>query len=512
MTEDRGHPNPRRPRGRPPHPDVLTPAEWRVLDALRLGHTNAEIAERLGLSVNTVRTHVSSMLTKLELPDRHALATWDGQPVERSRSAIRRLSFVTPWLRLAAGGAVLVGFVVIIGAALDSSRASAPSDDEPLVTAEPEATRTSEPVALADIYSPQPYIPPDDLGGWRGTRPLPSRFPPPSIDAANAEPAAFLGDAWPQPPDSPAFADAPGSRDRNCVDTASIAGPVVRSGDFLLDTSAWPDAPHLFALTAPDGAQRLFLRALHLDSSAPRAATLIHEFANSGDGATGGRFAPTFVLPEAGRWLVVATAGPQWGCFVVAVPEPPETYRPARTVAEAEQAGATYPTSPPPAHLTGRFTATAPFALPSGGHARACLDIDGLDAVRSGEWLMLAAQMLIDGDPNAPSNRVFLIPVTQPRGYDELERWRGTPLLGLRLTATFLDAPQHTYVYEQPEPNAYTPYDGFDEDGFEFQHITQAVLPRTGDWVVVATDGPGGSQWGCFTSPGRGTPASVAGD
>ncbi|NIR62070.1 MAG: helix-turn-helix transcriptional regulator, partial [Gammaproteobacteria bacterium] len=44
---------PRRGRGRPPHPDVLTPAEWRVLEHVRDGRSNAEIAERLGLSLHT---------------------------------------------------------------------------------------------------------------------------------------------------------------------------------------------------------------------------------------------------------------------------------------------------------------------------------------------------------------------------------------------------------------------------------------------------------------------------
>ena len=62
--------------GRPRHPDVLTPAEWRVLEALREGGTNAEIAARLGVSANTVRYHVSNMLAKLELRDRRALAAW----------------------------------------------------------------------------------------------------------------------------------------------------------------------------------------------------------------------------------------------------------------------------------------------------------------------------------------------------------------------------------------------------------------------------------------------------
>ena len=67
--------------GRPRHPDVLTPAEWRVLGALREGGTNAEIAGRLGLSLDTVKTHISNMLAKLELRDRRALAAW--RPEER---------------------------------------------------------------------------------------------------------------------------------------------------------------------------------------------------------------------------------------------------------------------------------------------------------------------------------------------------------------------------------------------------------------------------------------------
>ena len=50
--------------GRPPHPDVLTPAEWRVLEQVRGGRSNPEIAATLGVSVNTVRTHVQSILGK----------------------------------------------------------------------------------------------------------------------------------------------------------------------------------------------------------------------------------------------------------------------------------------------------------------------------------------------------------------------------------------------------------------------------------------------------------------
>jgi DNA-binding NarL/FixJ family response regulator len=79
----------RRGRGRPPHPDVLTPAEWRVLAFVRDGHTNPVIAERLGLSLHTVKTHVSSMLSKLGLSDRRALGRWPGRPAPESRRALR---------------------------------------------------------------------------------------------------------------------------------------------------------------------------------------------------------------------------------------------------------------------------------------------------------------------------------------------------------------------------------------------------------------------------------------
>ena len=66
----------RNPRGRPRHPDVLTPAEWRVLEQLREGGTNAEIAARLGISLDAVKYHVSNMLGKLGLQGRHELAAW----------------------------------------------------------------------------------------------------------------------------------------------------------------------------------------------------------------------------------------------------------------------------------------------------------------------------------------------------------------------------------------------------------------------------------------------------
>jgi DNA-binding CsgD family transcriptional regulator len=67
-------------RGRPRHPDVLTPAEWRVVDAVRHGMSNRQIAERRGISRDAVKFHVANALAKLGLPGRAALRTWDGVP------------------------------------------------------------------------------------------------------------------------------------------------------------------------------------------------------------------------------------------------------------------------------------------------------------------------------------------------------------------------------------------------------------------------------------------------
>ena len=52
-----------------PFPD-LTARERDVLTALAAGASTAQVAGRLGLSDKTVRNHVSSILTKLEVPDR----------------------------------------------------------------------------------------------------------------------------------------------------------------------------------------------------------------------------------------------------------------------------------------------------------------------------------------------------------------------------------------------------------------------------------------------------------
>lgn len=65
-------------RGRPRHSDVLTPAEWRVVEAVRHGMSNPTIARRLGISLDAVKFHVSGALGKLGFEGRRQLRQWDG--------------------------------------------------------------------------------------------------------------------------------------------------------------------------------------------------------------------------------------------------------------------------------------------------------------------------------------------------------------------------------------------------------------------------------------------------
>jgi DNA-binding NarL/FixJ family response regulator len=67
-------------------PVTLTNREWQVLDLLRDGLTTNEIAGRLFIAKVTVRTHVSSILRKLDVPDRDAAIRLVGAPERRSAS------------------------------------------------------------------------------------------------------------------------------------------------------------------------------------------------------------------------------------------------------------------------------------------------------------------------------------------------------------------------------------------------------------------------------------------
>jgi DNA-binding NarL/FixJ family response regulator len=59
-----------------PELDQLTPRERQVLRLIARGYSYRDIGTELAISVKTVETHVSSVLRKLQLSNRHQLSTW----------------------------------------------------------------------------------------------------------------------------------------------------------------------------------------------------------------------------------------------------------------------------------------------------------------------------------------------------------------------------------------------------------------------------------------------------
>lgn len=66
--------SPKRPVVQPIEP--LTSREEEVLTTVAVGHTNAEIADELHISLSTVKTHLASLMTKLGARNRVELAMW----------------------------------------------------------------------------------------------------------------------------------------------------------------------------------------------------------------------------------------------------------------------------------------------------------------------------------------------------------------------------------------------------------------------------------------------------
>jgi DNA-binding CsgD family transcriptional regulator/catechol 2,3-dioxygenase-like lactoylglutathione lyase family enzyme len=87
-----------RKRGRPPYGDRLTPAEWRAVNAVRHGLSDAAIAKRCGTSRDAVRFHVRNAIEKLGLASRKELRLWSGAPADSPRA--RKESDMTAELKL----------------------------------------------------------------------------------------------------------------------------------------------------------------------------------------------------------------------------------------------------------------------------------------------------------------------------------------------------------------------------------------------------------------------------
>lgn len=76
-------------RRRHPVPE-LTPRQWQLLDLLAAGHTNTQIARRLGLSEGTVRKHLENIYSRLQVSSRTAAVTRAFPDLAADRAITRR--------------------------------------------------------------------------------------------------------------------------------------------------------------------------------------------------------------------------------------------------------------------------------------------------------------------------------------------------------------------------------------------------------------------------------------
>jgi DNA-binding CsgD family transcriptional regulator/predicted enzyme related to lactoylglutathione lyase len=76
-----------RRRGRPAHPDLLTPAEWHVLDLVRHGMSRRQIAQARGTTLGAAKYHLANIGDKLGVRGVQRLRQFPGYPSTGARAA-----------------------------------------------------------------------------------------------------------------------------------------------------------------------------------------------------------------------------------------------------------------------------------------------------------------------------------------------------------------------------------------------------------------------------------------
>jgi DNA-binding CsgD family transcriptional regulator len=147
-------------RGRPPHPGTLTRREQEVLDLIRHGLSNAEIADSLAIARETVKWHVSEILSKLGVETREEAAAWPREELA-GEGWFKRLAGATLLLKLAGAGIVagaLAGTAVLGWAVLktegDRDGGEAVAEAAPTHGASNKVIAQATPTPRADSLGP----------------------------------------------------------------------------------------------------------------------------------------------------------------------------------------------------------------------------------------------------------------------------------------------------------------------------------------------------------------------
>lgn len=190
-------------RGRPPYPGFFTPAEQRVLDGLQRHLTYQQIADELQLSYDTVKYHVSNMLSKAQVDTREQLVEFARRPGLRWGS----VPATAGWVAAVAVAAVGVAIAVFVLATLSRDRGGpAGADPTPTVAVSPTAGPSPTPgIPVSGVSIVDRFIVAALSGDMTNLEPL---IHYQSITCTGAEPQGIGG--VPCPPGVPAGSSVPG--------------------------------------------------------------------------------------------------------------------------------------------------------------------------------------------------------------------------------------------------------------------------------------------------------------
>jgi DNA-binding CsgD family transcriptional regulator len=134
-------------RGRPKHEDVLTPREWEVLALLREELTNDQIAERLSISPDGAKYHVSEILSKLGVESREEAAAWE----PREARIWWRILAPLPLIAKAAGAGLVMATIGGLGVLTVAQFSVVRSDEHSALKGTDLAYPTPQPISLQGL-------------------------------------------------------------------------------------------------------------------------------------------------------------------------------------------------------------------------------------------------------------------------------------------------------------------------------------------------------------------------